>query len=173
MKQYLNSCETIQFCMNAKLLQLPISFGVLLIAIFLSILTHSSHTNNSYILNVLAEYHVFIMLFLVFVSVLFGFVWSQILYQQISIHKNKNKNLLTLVKELMSSDERLVIELLVKKSTVMQSELSQYDNITRVRAHRVVSSLVSRGIIDKRKVGKQVQLFLSPRIEVLFSSKAA
>lgn len=63
-----------------------------------------------------------------------------------------NANLLL---KFLGEDERAVVELMLKRNgTAYQSEIAALDGMGRVRAHRVITKLEKRGIIEIRKIGK-------------------
>ncbi len=69
----------------------------------------------------------------------------------------------SLLLKFLGEDERTVVEMLLKKRGVAyQSEIAGLEGMSRVKAHRIVSRLLRRGVINVRKAGK-INILEMPR----------
>jgi hypothetical protein len=70
-----------------------------------------------------------------------------------------------IVLRFLSHDEQMVLKaLLAKKGELLQSELSRTHGLSKVKAHRVVTRLVAKGIVTLTEHGKTKRLTLQPDI---------
>jgi len=74
-----------------------------------------------------------------------------------------NKNIIL---RLLNSDEREVLEKLIEgKGTVLQSEISRTEGMTKLKAHRAVKDLERKGIIKTESHGKTNRITLTKDIK--------
>ncbi len=134
---------------------------LLVIATTLAILTYVSHNHTNSAMQFLSSQHVAIMLFLVFVSIGFGYAWAHSLQGALRKEQQESDKLLTIINELLNPDERLVLAVLVEhEGKVFQSVIARKESMTRVKAHRTVKSLEERGVVKTEREGKQVIVLL-------------
>jgi hypothetical protein len=102
--------------------------------------------------------------------VILGFVLGVLVFYFTSSRKTavqavpKKETLLLL----LEGDERKVVERVsAEGGRVLQSEISHYPGIGKVKAHRIIERLVSRGVIQKESHGKTNLVKLSPQIKAL------
>ncbi len=69
--------------------------------------------------------------------------------------------------ELLPEDERKIIEKLLEKDYILQSEISE--ELGKVKAHRVIKKLEERGIIERSKHGKTYIIRLKKEYKQLLS----
>ncbi|MBR9679829.1 MAG: hypothetical protein GOU99_02135 [Candidatus Altiarchaeota archaeon] len=82
-----------------------------------------------------------------------------------SIDNNPEK--LTVL-NLLNPNERKITENLIKHGGVaLQSEISKMDGMTKLKAHRAVKNLETKGIVKTEKHGKTNKLVLSKKIKNL------
>lgn len=74
-----------------------------------------------------------------------------------------NKNIIL---RLLNSDEREVLEKLIEgRGTVLQSEISRTEGMTKLKAHRAVKDLERKGMIKTESHGKTNRIFLTKDIK--------
>jgi len=73
------------------------------------------------------------------------------------------------VLKLLEKDERKILARVVEEGgRVLQSELSHIEGVGKVKAHRIVDRLVSRGVIEKESHGKTNLVKLTKEMQKLF-----
>lgn len=138
---------------------------LLVIGLTMALLTYLPIGYDNSIMQFFIHQHVTIMLVLVVISIGMGYSWSSVLAQQIRKEEKTMQDLLDIVNDLLSRDDRLVIRLLVENNgRISQHEIALHEKMTRVKAHRVVKSLEQRGVVHKEKIGKRVYLHLDATI---------
>lgn len=61
---------------------------------------------------------------------------------------------------------RKVMEMLIEKNgSVMQSEISRMANMGKLRAHRVVTDLERKGVVERESVGKTYRIVMSKDVK--------
>ena len=76
-----------------------------------------------------------------------------------------NKNIIL---KFLNSNERKVLERLIeRKGTVLQSEISRIEGMTKLKTHRAVKDLERKGIIKTESYGKTNRIILSKDIKEL------
>jgi len=89
----------------------------------------------------------------------FGIVVGALVYYIMSGDVEKKEKILyhntDVIMQLLDSEERKVIRKIVEnQGKIQQVEITYMEGFTKVRAHRIVESLVQKGILDKEKLGK-------------------
>lgn len=89
----------------------------------------------------------------------FGIVVGAIVYfllegQQMR-RKGHERAVLTLVRGMLSDQERSVFDLLRSRGSLFQSEIASHSGFTKVKAHRIISDLERKGIVTRTAAGKQ------------------
>jgi len=104
------------------------------------------------------------------VALIFGFVWSQVLASELKKQRKESKEYLNAALQFMEPIERQVVEFLLKKNGLStQADVSRLQGMSRVKAHRVVHDLESRGLIDVVPHGKVRELRLKENITELLT----
>ena len=89
----------------------------------------------------------------------FGVVVGAIAYFLLEGHQSKRRSddraVLTLVRGMLSDQERQVFDLLRTRGSLFQSEIASQSSFSKVKAHRVVSELERKGIVTRTAAGKQ------------------
>jgi uncharacterized membrane protein len=110
------------------------------------------------------------MITAIFVALIFGFVWSQVLLSELRKQRKESKEYLNVALQFMEPAERQVIEFLLKKNGLStQADVSRLQGMTRVKAHRVVQDLESRKLIEIVPHGKVRELRLKQNITELLT----
>ncbi|MCM2325363.1 MAG: hypothetical protein NDI94_02780, partial [Candidatus Woesearchaeota archaeon] len=78
-----------------------------------------------------------------------------------------------LILKMLDPDERKVIKKIVSDhGKVQQMEISYMEGFGKVRAHRVLETLIAKGILEKEKMGKQRIIRMKPEfLEMLDESR--
>ncbi|MFT4309461.1 MAG: helix-turn-helix transcriptional regulator [Candidatus Woesearchaeota archaeon] len=77
-----------------------------------------------------------------------------------------------IVRRMMSHDERKVFDLLVSRNgMLMQSEVSSIEGFGKVKAHRIIEQMETKGIITKTSAGKQRIIRLMPEFKDIIEVK--
>jgi DNA-binding MarR family transcriptional regulator len=86
-----------------------------------------------------------------------------------SITEKDNKNIIL---KFLNPSERKVIEKLIEtKGSVLQSEISRAEGMTKLKTHRAVKDLERKGIIERESYGKTHRIILSKDIkDLMFKS---
>jgi uncharacterized membrane protein len=89
----------------------------------------------------------------------FGIVVGTLIYYIMSGDIEKKEQLIQhnseIVLKLLNPDERRVIKKIVEsEGKIQQLEITYMEGFTKVKAHRVIESLVNKGILEKDKLGK-------------------
>jgi hypothetical protein len=94
--------------------------------------------------------------------------------EKINDDKNKEKDCKEngLFLKFLNSSERKVTEKIIEnKGNILQSEISRIEGMTRLRAHRTLKELESKGIISLEKYGKTNRIILNKEIKnILFKN---
>ena len=99
---------------------------LLLIGTTLAVSTYMAHHFTNPVMQVLAKYHVPIILAMIFISIGFGHAWASALQTQLKKERKVSQQILELLKDLLNKDEQLVIRLLVEqKGNVTQKEIGR------------------------------------------------
>ena len=136
-----------------------LGFGILAIlfalAVVVTFLSYSTSPPTNPLLYSAWQHHVIIMLVLVIFSVAFGFASSALSAQQVQRAQKTTKGMLDVILPFLQPDERAVLDFLVKQDgQAKQADLSRLPNMTRLRAHRSVQRLESKGIVSVTPHGK-------------------
>lgn len=133
-------------------------FTIVTILVFVTYLA----TPGDGLLGTLARHHVALMAVLIIVSVGFGATFSFMLLREIEhrgvamhVQSDRIEALEKLVRSALTSDERAVIEHLERNPESSQQAIGRLEGMYRVKAHRIIKGLESRGIVSVRSEGKQ------------------
>lgn len=154
-----------------KSLLFSIYFALFTILVFLSIVLailtavyqDSSPANPVYRFAI--NNHITILIFSICIAIGYGFFWSTYLQQQIKKKQTDISQLINLVKQFLSPEEKIVIEHLISnngKST--QAEIARLDNMGRVKALRTCQKLQDRNLITITAHGKMRKIKLTTNI---------
>jgi len=141
--------------------------GVLLVLIsFVAFATYNAQiaTANSLVL-FLVRNHMIIMILMVVFSVLFGYFWSQNLYNKIDKEQATSKSIMDVVIHFLSNDEQKIVQHIVElDGKTTQAEIARINNIGKVRAFRAVQKMQEKGIIEVVPHGKVRRVLLKEDI---------
>jgi predicted transcriptional regulator len=71
--------------------------------------------------------------------------------------------------KLLTPNEKIVIEYLIEKNRpILQSEISRMEDMTKLKAHRVVKELQSKGLIKLESQGKTNKITLNEELRDFF-----
>ena len=86
--------------------------------------------------------------------------------EQIIQHKND------VILKLLGPEERKVISKIVANNgKISQTEITYLEGYTKVKAHRIVETLVQKGIVEKEVLGKMRLLHLNKELYALLKNK--
>ncbi len=78
----------------------------------------------------------------------------------------------SVVMQLLAPEERKVIKKIVENhGKIQQIEITYMEGFTKVKAHRIIESLVQKGIIEKEKLGKMRQLHMNKDLYEILKDK--
>lgn len=106
----------------------------------------------------------------------FGIVVGALVYYILSGDmERKDKTLVqntSVIMQLLDPQERKVIKKIVANyGKIQQIEITYMEGFTKVKAHRIIESLVQKGIISKEKLGKMRQLYLDKELYEILKDK--
>lgn len=153
---------------NQRLLLTISIFGgfiLLVIAMLLSYIWSSGGTGEPPFLELLSRFHFELMIAVSFLGIGVGAAMYFLMQAQTQEKAREATGNAKLLLSFLSGDERAVVELLLKsEGHTTQAEVSRLEDMTRLRAHRVVLRLVDKKIIRVEKMGKTNQLWLAKSI---------
>ncbi len=130
-------------------------FIFFVIALIFSYHISTEQGQFSSIIGPIVNYHVEFMVAVATLGVAVGagaFYLLSVIVEKKKAEAKWNANLLL---KFLSEDERAVVGIMLKRNgTAYQSEIAALDGMSRVRAHRVITKLEKRGIVEIRKIGK-------------------
>jgi len=140
-----------------------IALGIVTISIFIFLVTvlvfvfalYSEGQPVPDFLHPFMDYHIHFMVLMG----LFGVGSGLLLYSIMSSGIEKERKLLQtntgIIMKFLGQDERSVMELMLgKEGMTTQSEIARQPGMSRLKAHRIVKKLESRGIVHVEKYGK-------------------
>jgi uncharacterized membrane protein len=141
--------------------------GILLITVaalaFVSYRAETSYDNAFFTYAI--QHHVEIMAGLVIISLVFGFVSSQMFYTEIQRKKRESKSMLAVVLLFLSREEREIVNFLVESNGVTtQAEIARLPHMNRVKAHRSLQKMQEKQIIELVPHGKIRKVHLKENI---------
>ena len=74
----------------------------------------------------------------------------------------------TMLKFLNYNENRVIKKLIENEGSILQSEISRMPNMGKVKAHRVLQDLETKGIIKKESYGKTNRVMLDETIQKIF-----
>ena len=106
----------------------------------------------------------------------FGLVVGALVYYMMSDDLERKDKVLvqntSVIMQLLEPQERKVIKKLVENGgKIQQVEITYMEGFTKVKAHRIIESLVQKGIIEKEKLGKMRQLHLNKDLYVILKNQ--
>jgi uncharacterized membrane protein len=87
-----------------------------------------------------------------------------------SREKDCDKNNLFL-KFLNASERKVTEKIIENKGNILQSEISRIEGMTRLKAHRTLKELESKGIVTLEKYGKTNRIILNKEIKNILFKK--
>jgi phage shock protein PspC (stress-responsive transcriptional regulator) len=100
-------------------------------------------------------YHIQFMVVMGFFGVGSGLVVYSILNATLEKQKKIVQTNMDIILKFLSQDEREVVRLMAEKEGMTtQSEMAKLPGMTRLKAHRIVKKLETRGIVHVEKYGK-------------------
>jgi len=140
-------------------------FILLVIAMLLSYIWSAGGEGEPPFLELLSRFHFELMIAVSFLGIGVGAAMYFLMQEQAQVKAREAIGNAQLLLSFLNSDERAVVELLLKsEGHTTQAQVSRLDDMTRLRAHRVVLQLVDKKIIRVEKLGKTNQLWLAKSI---------
>ena len=140
---------------------------LLIITTFITLMIHlnKDFTNANFLITWAIENQLSILIFLIVISVAFGFGWSNISYREIKKTKMSSKSLLDTILLFLSGEEKEIVNLLVKqKGTTTQVEISRLAGMNRVKAYRSLQKMQEKNLVDITSHGKIRKVVLKASI---------
>jgi hypothetical protein len=106
----------------------------------------------------------------------FGIVIGALVYYIMNGDVERKEKILiqntSVIMQLLEPQERKVIKKIVEnQGKIQQVEITYMEGFTKVKAHRIIESLVQKGIIEKEKLGKMRQLHLNKDLYDILKDK--
>lgn len=134
---------------------------LVLVLVWTTFATYNAHHETKGVFSFAAKHHVLIMIISFTIILFYGFFVSKMLYAQLITEKKDSGDLLKLVLDFLSEDERKVVRHLVEtRGKTTQAEVSRLQGLTRLKAHRVLQKLSSKGLIEVVPHGKIRKVYL-------------
>jgi uncharacterized membrane protein len=139
--------------------------SIFVIALGVAIVTYNpSNVIQGSLLWYAVQYHLTIMLVTILIALVFGFVWSSLIFRELEEKKTLSKGFLDVIFQFLDRDEREAIDFLLKKGGVaVQADLSRALG-SRLRAHRAAKELEGKKLIDVVAYGKVRELRLKENV---------
>ncbi|MFA5106238.1 MAG: hypothetical protein WC506_04740 [Candidatus Micrarchaeia archaeon] len=136
-------------------------FGFLFLS-FAIIFTYAVPSGTSLgIFEPLVMHHLEFMALMAILGLAVGAAIVYLLYEKIETQEKASGITAELVLKFLTGEERRIVLYLAKSGgSSYQSEISRLEGFTRLRAHRAISRLESKGILSIDKVGKTNRLSL-------------
>ncbi|MDD5340419.1 MAG: hypothetical protein PHV13_04170 [Candidatus ainarchaeum sp.] len=140
-----------------------IVLGLVIVSIFIFLVTALVFVFTAYSdgqpvpgpLRPFIEFHVQFMVLMGFFGLGSGLVVYSILNATLEKQKKVVKTNIGILMKFLSQDEREVMQLMGdKEGMTTQSEMARLPGMTRLKAHRIVKKLETRGIVHVEKYGK-------------------
>ncbi len=113
----------------------------------------------------LYRFHFELMVIVSVSGILVGAAMYFLMHERVEVATQEAAGNAELLLSFLSADERAVVELLLRsEGHTTQAQVSRLDDMTRLRAHRVVLRLADKKIIRIEKLGKTNQLWLAKSI---------
>ncbi len=137
-------------------------FGFLFLS-FAVIFTYAVPSGTSLgIFEFLLMHHLEFMVVMSLLGLAVGASITYLLYERIEKQEKESGITAELLMKFLTSEERKIVLFLAKSGgSAYQSEISRLENFTRLRAHRAIGRLESKGIISIDKIGKTNKVTLS------------
>lgn len=138
-----------------------VGFGVLtLLLIMISTIAiiedaNKDMTNKMFLVSYLVENNTVAIVVLIVVSIMFGFLWSNMSYVQLEKQKKDSKSIVEIVMMFLSSEEKEIMKCLVdSRGETTQAEISRLPGLNRVKAYRSIQKMQKKKLIDVTAHGK-------------------
>ncbi|VVC01133.1 Uncharacterised protein [uncultured archaeon] len=140
-------------------------FILLVIAMLLSYIWSAGGNGEPPFLELLSRFHFELMIVVSFLGIAVGAAMYFLMAERVEVKQREAAGNAQLLLSFLSADERAVVEFLLKsEGHTTQAQVSRLDDMTRLRAHRVVLRLVEKKIVRVEKLGKTNQLWLAKSI---------
>ncbi|MFT4312690.1 MAG: helix-turn-helix transcriptional regulator [Candidatus Woesearchaeota archaeon] len=145
---------------------------IALVSVLIAILTYThNHVLQSWpVLSFLVQYHLWIMLFSIFIALMYGFTISFVLQRRVRQEQLVSKKLLEIILLFLNTDERRVItHLLEHKGHSTQASIARIEGMGGVKALRTVQKMKEKSLVRITKEGKVRHVHLKKQIATLLS----
>ena len=138
-------------------LLLILFISLLAIGIFITLIADANKdqsTSNTYLMFAITHHNV-IMISLVVLAVVFGFLWSYILFREVRKKEETSSLSRETMLRLLDKDEREVLGFLLSSNgSAPQSQISKLPLMGKVKAFRTVQKMKSKGLAHIESNGK-------------------
>ena len=140
-----------------------IIFGIVVVSLFIFLVTvlvfvyalSSEGLEVPPLFKPFLEHHIHFMVIMGLFGVLSGLIMYSILSSTLEKQRKLVKSNVNIIMKFLGKDEREIIsKLLEKDGMTTQSEIAKLQGMSRLKAHRIVKKLESRGIVRVDKHGK-------------------
>lgn len=152
-------------------LVLIVMFISILILTILSYVFYNSQNPPS-LLNFFIKYHIFFMLLVGILGVIFGGVSQILTSKKIESNQVKIEKMICLFMKNFNSTEKKIIEYLkINKGVSTQYELTKLEGVTKLQISRTIIGLEKKNFIIKKKIGKINKIYLNKELYLLLDKK--
>ncbi len=121
----------------------------------------------------LLMHHIEFMALMAVLGLLVGGSIVYLLYEKIESQEKESGITAELVLKFLTAEERKIVLYLAKSGgSSYQSEISRLEGFTRLRAHRAIAKLESKGILSVDKVGKTNRIMLEKALSSALAAHA-
>ncbi len=125
----------------------------------------TSTGENSPVTDLIFKYHFEFMLFLGLGGIAVGAFSYYLLGHEVVVQKEISRKNAGVLFELLDHSERIIVQKLVEqKGKARQYEFAYDSKLGKVKAHRAVKKLASKGVVTIEKLGKVNSVVLKPEI---------
>ncbi len=118
------------------------------------------------------QHHISIMIILILVAIAFGFLWANILYDQLQRREKETKNILDIVLKFLSEGEKNILNFLVQHNgTTTQAEIARLPGMNRVKTFRALQKMAEKKLIEIIPHGKIRKVMLKENIFEIVSKE--
>lgn len=144
---------------------------LLLTSLFIIILTLTivsyfflSSETTPYILKLFVRYHVFFMITIAVLGLLFGSISHIIFNRDLEKSKETLNETIELLMNLLNYEDKKIITYLKDNNGVStQYELTKISGLTKLKVHRSIEKLERNNILRKEKLGKINKIYLNKK----------
>lgn len=159
------------FSVWKKVLLWSILLALFLVLVFLTSVSYV-YPSSAGLLGVITRFHFEAMLFVALSGLAIGAAGIFIFSSELQKTTNSLKTNTELLLSFLSQEERQAVQLIIDKGgSAFQPDIAKMHGMTRLKAHRIITRLSDRKILNVHSYGKINMVTLSPVILSAFNLK--